>query len=119
MGALFCKSSEDLVLAALTRNSAEAAELTYRLYVKDALLKLAPTFLPNCIKGQRMFSHVILERTPLTEVLFMQILRNHIGVFDTILLSRIRTLLAAHELELSLSIDNKAFILHGTVLTKM
>ena len=122
MGGLLTKvlTPEGTVLEALKRgNSAEAAELIYRLFIKDPLAKLEPTLLTRLSQGQTTFSLMVIERAKRNELLFSNILNRNKADFDKILISLIKNGLAAHEVAISLSIDAKGFSVNGAVLTKM
>lgn len=122
MGGLITKvlTPEGTVLESLKRgNSAEAAELIYRLFIKDPLAKLEPTLLTRLSQGQTTFSLVVLERTKGNELLFSNLLTRNKADFDKILISLIKNSLAAHEVAISLNIDAKGFSINGAVLTKM
>lgn len=122
MGGLVTKvlTPEGTVLEALKRdNSTEAAELIYRLFIKDPLAKLEPTLLARLSQGQTTFSIKVLERKKENELVFLSLMKRNKADFDKILISLIKNGLAAHEVAISLSLDTKAFSINGAVLTKM
>ena len=122
MGGLLTKvlTPEGTVLQALKRgNSTEAAELIYRLFIKDPLAKLEPTLLTRLSQGQTTFSLMVLERTKGNELVFLSLMKRNKADFDKILISLIKNGLAAHEVAISLSLDTKSFSINGAVLTKM
>jgi hypothetical protein len=122
MGGLVTKvlTPEGTVLEALNRgNSAEAAELIYRLFIKDPLAKLEPTLLTRLSQGQTTFSLKVLERKKENELVFLSLMKRNKADFDKILISLIKNGLAAHEVAISLSLDTNAFSINGAVLTKM
>jgi hypothetical protein len=122
MGGLLSKvlTPEETVLDALKRgNSAEAAELIYRLFIKDPLAKLEPTLLTHLSQGQTTFSLKVLERVKGNELVFLTLMKRNKADFDKILISLIKNGLAAHEVAISLSLDSNVFSINGAVLTKM
>jgi hypothetical protein len=111
---------EGTVLESLNRgNSAEAAELIYRLFIKDPLAKLEPTLLTRLSQGQTTFSLKVFERAKGNELVFLSLMKRNKADFDKILISLIKNGLAAHEVAISLSLDSNAFSINGAVLTKM
>ena len=111
---------EGTVLESLNRgNSAEAAELIYRLFIKDPLAKLEPTLLTRLSQGQTTFSLKVFERAKGNELVFLSLMKRNKADFDKILISLIKNGLAAHEVAISLSIDSNVFSINGAVLTKM
>jgi hypothetical protein len=122
MGGLLTKvlTPEGTVLEALKRgNSTEAAELIYRLFIKDPLAKLEPTLLTRLSQGQTTFSLMVLERKKGNELLFLSLMARNKADFDKTLISLIKSGLAAHEVAISLSLDTKTFSINGALLTKM
>ena len=87
MGGLNTKvlTPEETLLEALKRgNSTEAAELVFRLFIKDPLAKLEPTLLTRLSQGQTTFSLVVLERKKGNELLFSNLLNRNKADFDKI-----------------------------------
>jgi hypothetical protein len=122
MGGLLSKvlTPEETVLEALKRgNSAEAAELIYRLFIKDPLAKLEPTLLTRLSQGQTTFSLKVLECVKGNELVFLSLMKRNKADFDKILISLIKNGLAAHEVAISLGIDSNVFSINGAILTKM
>ena len=111
---------EGTVLEALNRgNSTEAAELIYRLFIKEPLAKLEPTLLTRLSQGQTTFSIKVFERAKGNELVFLSLMKRNKADFDKILISLIKNGLAAHEVAISLGIDSNVFSINGAVLTKM
>ncbi len=122
MGGLLTKvlTPEGTVVEALKRgNSAEAAELIYRLFIKEPLAKLEPTLLTRLSQGQTTFSLKVFERAKGNELVFLSLMKRNKADFDKILISLIKNDLAAHEVAISLSLDTTTFSINGAVLTKM